>query len=91
MLDAPEKPIRIIQSQNFIGSEQIQFAKRSQRFKHARFLQERMPRSVDQLQRLHDEFDVADAATSKLHVATQFLSSHDISLDAMFDVRDFVE
>src|SRR6058998_3076753 len=49
MLNTPEKPIRLVERQNFIVRKKIQLAKTPQRFKHARFLQERMARPVDEL------------------------------------------
>src|SRR5436189_248547 len=54
MLNAAEKPICFVECQHFIAWKKIQLTKCSQGFEHTRFLQERMMRSVDELQRLHN-------------------------------------
>src|SRR4029077_4809278 len=66
-----EESIRIIQRQNFIVREQIQFSQCAERLEHTRFLQKRITRAMDKLQRLHDELDVANAAAPKFYVALQ--------------------
>ena len=91
MFHASEKPIGVVQSQHFVGRKKVQFTKRSQRLEHTGFLQERMPRSMDQLQRLYDEFDVANTAASKFHVAFQLCRSNNVALDAVLDVRNFIQ
>ena len=91
MLDAAEKSIRVIKSQNFLAREKMQLTQCSQRLEHTRFLQERMLRSVDELQRLHDEFDFANAADTELDVALEFVRSNYIALDAALDVGDLLE
>src|SRR4030095_1928607 len=90
MLHTAEEPVSVIQNQHFLARKKIQLAQRSQRLEHCWFLQERMTRSVDKLQGLHDEFDLANTATSKFHVAFQFVRAHDVALDAPFDTGDFI-
>src|SRR5437764_13685065 len=48
-----------------------------------------MTRSVDKLQSLHDEFDLANPSASKLHVAFQLIRADDVALDAPLDAGDF--
>src|SRR5947209_7857346 len=91
MLDAPKKPIRFVQFYNFIVWKKVQLMKSSQRFQHARFLQEGVARPVNELKRLHDKFDLANAAGTKLDVAAEILLSHDIALDASLDAGDLIE
>jgi hypothetical protein len=91
MLDAPKKPIRFVQFYDFIARKKVQLMKSSQRFQHARFLQEGMARAVNELKRLHDKFDLANAPRAKLDVAAEVLLSHDIALDASLDAGDLVE
>src|SRR4029453_11805415 len=91
MLHTAEEPVSVIQNQHFLARKKIQLAQRSQRLEHCWFLQERMTRSVDKLQGLHDEFDLANTATSKFHVAFQFVRAHDVALDAPFDTGDFIQ
>src|SRR5438270_751238 len=91
MLDAAKKPIPFVQFHDFIARKKVQLMKASQRFQHARFLQEGVARPVNELKRLHDKFDLANAAGAKLDVAAEILLSHDIALDASLDVGDLVE
>src|SRR5947208_2806753 len=91
MLDASKKPIRFVQFYDFIARKKVQLMKSSQRFQHARFLQEGVARAVNKLERLHDKFDLANAAGAQLDVAAEILLAHDISLDASLDAGDLVE
>src|SRR5205814_10548566 len=50
-----------------------------------------MPRSVGELQRLHDEFDFANAADAKLDVTMELVRSNYIAFDAALDVGDLLE
>src|SRR5207248_4918164 len=90
MLDAAEKSVSIIAGQHFLARKKIQLTKSSQRFEHTRFLQEWMTRSVDKLQSLHDEFDLANASAAKFHVAFQIFCADYVALDAPLDTSDFV-
>ena len=60
MLNAPEKPICLVERQHFIAWKKIQLTKTAQRFERARFLQKGMSRTVDELKRLHDELHLAN-------------------------------
>src|SRR4051794_34628138 len=50
-----------------------------------------MARSVQQLQRLHDELDFANAARAQLDVTRKFLVTHHVALNPAFDCRNLVE
>ena len=50
-----------------------------------------MPRSMNELQGLHDKLDLADAAAAEFHVAMQVLRANNIALNALLDVRDLPE
>src|SRR6476661_7062275 len=50
-----------------------------------------MPRSIDELQRLHDEFDFANAADAKLDVAMELVRSNYVAFNAALDVCDLFE
>src|SRR6266511_4015013 len=91
MLDTAEKPICLVERQHFTARQQVQFTKSSQGSEHTGFLQEWMLRAVDKLECLHDEFDLANAAASKLHVALQLVGSNHVALDASLDVGDLIE
>src|SRR5437879_13697091 len=91
MLDAAQKPIRVIEGQNFLVREKIQLTQCLERLEHARFLKERMPRSIDELQCLHDEFDFANAADAKLDVTMELIRSDYVTFDPAFAVGDLLE
>ena len=91
VFNAAEESIRIIQRQNFIAREQIQFSQCAERLEHTRFLQKRITRAMDKLQRLHDELDVANAAAPKFYVALQLFRPNHVALDAVLDVRNLLE
>src|SRR6266480_6194012 len=86
-----EKPIGVIASQYFISRKKVQLAQGPQRLEHACFLQERMTRSVDQLQGLHDEFDFANTTASKFYVAFELVRADDVALDTPLDAGDFIQ
>src|SRR5438552_10984628 len=50
-----------------------------------------MTRSMDQLQRLHNEFDVTNAAAPEFYVALELLCSNDVALNAMLDTRNLIQ
>src|SRR5258707_7472531 len=50
-----------------------------------------MPRSVDKLQGLHDEFDLANSAASKFHIAFELVRADDVPLDAPLDAGDLIQ
>src|SRR2546423_2042507 len=50
-----------------------------------------MTRSVDNLQRLHDEFDIANAAASQFYIAFQFSRANDVAFDAMLDFCNLLQ
>src|ERR1051326_9068795 len=91
MLDATQKPIGPIKSQGFLRGQQIQFTQCSQRLEHAGLLQKRMPRSMRELQRLHDEFDFANTADTELDIPMQLVGSNYIAFDAALNVGDLLQ
>ena len=46
---------------------------------------------MNELQRLHDEFDFTNSATPKFNVSVQFILSESVVFDPSFDVSDFVQ
>ena len=50
-----------------------------------------MTRSMDNLQGLYDEFDLANAAASKFHVALQLVRADNVALNASLDAGDFIQ
>src|SRR6266487_3173550 len=91
MFHPAEKPVSVVQGQHFRVRKKVQFTKRSQCLEHTWFLQERMTRPMDQLQRLHDKFDVANAAASEFYVALEVFCSNNVALDAAFDACNLIQ
>src|SRR6266576_6352648 len=50
-----------------------------------------MPRSVDKLQGLHDELDLANPAASKFHVAFELVRTDNVAFDALLDTGNFIQ
>src|SRR5205823_11455435 len=50
-----------------------------------------MPRSVDELQCLHDQFDFANAADAELDVTLELVPANYITFNAEFDIGDLIE
>ena len=91
VFNATEESICIIERQNLIVRKQIQFSQCAERLEHTRFLQKRITRAMDQLERLHDELHVANAAAPKFYVALQLFRPNHVALDAVFDFRNLIE
>src|SRR5439155_13993833 len=53
--------------------------------------QEGVMRAVDELECLHHEFDLANAASAKFDVALKFVRSDNVTLNTSLDVGDLVE
>src|SRR5262245_57778379 len=91
VFNTAEKSICIVQRQNFVVWEQIQFSQCAERLEHTRFLQKRITRAMDQLECLDDELDLANAAASKFYIALQLFRPNHVTLDAVLDVRNLLE
>ncbi len=91
VLGAAEEAIRAVKIDNFIGWNQFELGEAPERLQCARFLQERVPRSVNKLQGLHNELDFANPAAAEFDVAFQILLSDNIAFDPSFDVGDLFE
>ena len=91
VFNAAKESIRVVQFQNLIAWEQIQFAQCAERLEHARFLQKWIPRAMNELQRLHDELDVANAAAPKFYIAPQLLRPNHVTLDAVLNIANLLE
>ena len=62
MFDAPEKSVAVFQRACFAARQELQLCQDRQRFQRAGFLEKRMPRAVQELQRLHHKFNLANPA-----------------------------
>ena len=91
MLGPAEKPIRAIKIDNFISRNQFELGDTLERLQCAWLLQKGVPRSVDKLQRLHNEFNFANTTATKFNIPLQFALSYDIPLDSSFDIGDLVQ
>ena len=84
VLQVPQKAIRVGELPGFGVGQQMVLHQFFQRGKRLGILQERDASAVDQLQRLRDEFDFADAATAQFDVAIDFARLHHFVFDALF-------
>ena len=91
MLDPSQKSVRPVKIDNFLLRDELEPCESTQRVQGARFLQECMTGAVNELERLHHEFDLANAAASKLNVTLQIVRPYYVTLDPPFDAGDFVE
>src|SRR5207248_2121167 len=76
VFDAAKKSIGVVQRQNLFARQQIKLSQRIKCLQHVRFLQEGMARTMDELQRLHNEFDLANAASPKFYITFQSFRSN---------------
>ena len=91
VLDLAEEAIGAIKIDNFFLRDQFEFRQGTQRLHGACFLQESVAAAVDELERLHDEFDFTNSATPKFNVPVQFVRSQCFAFYPPFDVCDFIE
>ena len=91
VFDAPEEAVACFQGASFTARDQFQLRQDRERLQSARFLQERVPRSVQKLERLHDKFDLANPAGAQFDVPLDVFVPDDVALDPSFDRGDFVE
>src|SRR5438876_5837363 len=68
MFDASQKPIRFVQNANLRGRQQFELRDGTQSLQCALLLQERLLRPMNELQRLNDKLDFADAAGAQFNV-----------------------
>ena len=86
-----QETIGRFQGAGFIAWNQFQFREDRERLQRACFLQERVPRSMQELERLHDKFDLTNAARAQLDVSPDVFVTNDVPLDPSFDRGNFVE
>src|SRR5690242_12267826 len=91
MLDAPEETVCLVERQYVIRRKELQLMQCSQCLEHACFLQKRMARSMNKLQRLHNEFDIANAPASEFHIALEVFCANDVPLDPVLDAGDLLQ
>ena len=91
VLDPPEEAIGGFQGARFTARDQFQFREDGERFQGACFLQEGVPRSMQELERLNDKFDFANSARAQLDVSLDIFVANDVPLDPSFDRGNFVE
>ena len=46
---------------------------------------------MNELQRLDDEFNLADSTATEFEIALDGIQSDDVALDSSFDARNFIE
>src|SRR5437763_95198 len=77
-----QQTIRIIKVDNFPAPDQLQPRKCEQCVQCPCFAQKNMASAVNELKRLDNKLNLADAAAAELHVALERVGSHDFTLDS---------
>src|SRR5437868_7507016 len=91
MLDQTQKAITAIQIENFFPRDDFKPRKRSQCAERTRLLEESVTASMDELQRLHHEFDFANATATELQIALHRVRPGDLAFNPALDGGDLVE
>ena len=68
MLDAPQKPIGIVENAHLGDRQQFELRDGAQSLQGSLLLQEGLMRAVDELQCLDDKLDLANAARTQFNV-----------------------
>ena len=88
VFDLTEKPVGPIKIDN-LGVGKSSRRSSAECVQSASLLQESVPTAVDELERLHHEFDFTNASASEFNVTVQVCSV--VVLDPPFDVCDLVQ
>ena len=91
VLDAPEETIGCLQVARFTTRDQFQLREDWERLQGTCFLQERVPRSMQELECLNDKFDFTNPACAQLDVPPDVFVTNDVPLDPSLDRGNFVE
>src|SRR5437016_5324985 len=91
MLDLTEKAIGTVKIDNLTMGNDLESRQRAQRIQRACVLKKRVTSAVNELKCLHDEFDLANPAAPELYVPLQFIRTHDVALDPLFDLSEPIE
>src|ERR1043166_1815941 len=91
MLDPAQKPVSTFQVDHFVFRDQLEVGQTAQRIERIRFLEESVPRAVNELKRLHDELDFPDPAATEFHIASEPTVADDVTFDPRFNVRDLAQ
>ena len=90
VLDAPQESIRLAEFLHRRRRQQLLAREQRQRLEQAARLQRGLAAAADQLERLHDELDLADAARTELDVVLQ-LAPLDLARDQLLHVAQRLE
>ena len=91
MLDPAQEAVGRLEPPRILVRQEFQFRQSPNHPQGARLLQKRMPRRVQQLQRLHHELDLPNSARAQFHIPLPMLVADNVALDPELDRRDFVE
>ncbi len=90
VLDPPQEAIGVAELLDRMRREQLLAREQRQRLEQAARLQRRLAAASDQLERLHDELDLADAARAELDVVAQ-VATLDLARDQLLHVAQRLE
>ena len=71
VLNLTEEAISPVKIDNFRSGDELQARQSAQSIERTGLLQENMTPAMNELQRLHDEFDLADSAAAEFNVPFQ--------------------
>ena len=91
MFHAPKETVGGSQELRLPFWNQFQLGEDREGLERVRFLQESVPRSVQELERLHDKFDFTNSAGAQFDVAIDIFVTDDVSLDPPFQRENFIE
>src|ERR1041384_5097038 len=91
MLSAAQKPVRAVKIDNVSLRHQLDVCQTTQRVERVRFLEEGVPCAVDELKRLHDEFDFPDPPATEFDIASKPAGADDVTFNPRFDLCDLTQ
>ena len=90
ILQAPQEHVGRVELGHRRGRQQLRAGQQRQRLAQRGALQTPVLAAADQLERLHDEFDLADAAVTELDVVRQIAALH-LALDQRLHLAQRLE
>ena len=91
VLHVAEKTVGAAKRLRFPAGQQVVLRQLLEAGQRLRALQERLPPGVEQLLRLHEEFNLTDAAPTQLYVAIDFAGPHHFIFDPVFHGTDLLD
>src|SRR5215469_9758369 len=91
VLNSAQKDVCLAKRIDIFARQDLELLERGQRLHRAAFLKEGIPGPVQELQGLHNEFDLPNATESEFDIAMQVFGTHEVPLDPNFQVSDLFQ